>query len=85
VAPWSGLMAPSMRDGGETINETGRGESCMLAEISMKATGRIISLMDLASSLDKMERDMKETGKSTISTEKALLPGLMVVVTRVTS
>ena len=85
VAPWSGLMAPYMRGGGKKINETGRGECCVQTEISMMAIGRMIILMDLASSLPKMDTDMKETGKRANGTVRALLSILMVKVTRVAS
>ena len=72
-----------MRGGGKTTNQTGRGERSMKTEMSMMAIGRMISLMDLASSPHKTDTDMKETGKSTSNTVRALLPGLMVQVTRV--
>ena len=74
-----------MRAGGKKTNETGRVERFVQTEISMMATGRMVSFMDLASSLVKMDTDMKETGKSTKGTVRALLPGLMVIVTRVAS
>jgi hypothetical protein len=48
----------------------------------MMATGRMVRLMDLASSLAKMDTDMKETGKRTNNTMKALKPNTMVQVTR---
>ena len=85
MALWSGLMVPCMRGGGKMINQAVRGEISLQTEISMMAIGRIISFMDLASSLLKMDTDMKETGKNTSSTVKALKPGLMVQVTRVAS
>jgi hypothetical protein len=78
-------MVPYMRDGGKTTNETGRGDRSTQTEMSIMAIGRMISLMDLASSPHKTDTDMKETGKSTSCTVKALLPGLMVQVTRVAS
>jgi hypothetical protein len=74
----SSLMVPYMRDGGKTVNETGKGDRSMQTEMSMMAIGRMISLMDLASSPHKTDTDMKETGKSTKGTVRALLPVLMV-------
>jgi hypothetical protein len=81
----SRLMVPYMRGGGKTTNETGRGDRSMKTEMSMMAIGRMISLMDLASSPHKTDTDMKETGKNTSSTVRAFIPGLMVKVTRVAS
>jgi hypothetical protein len=78
-------MVPYMRDGGKTTNETGRGDRSTQTEMSIMAIGRMISLMDLASSLVKMDTDMKETGKNTSTTLRAFIPGLMVKVTRVAS
>ena len=74
-----------MRAGGKTTNQTGRGDRSIQTEMSMMAIGRMVSFMDLASSLLKMDTDMKETGKSTTSTVRAFLLGLMVIVTRVSS
>jgi hypothetical protein len=51
----------------------------------MMEIGRMLSIMDLASTLLKMDTDMKESGKRTKCTVKALKPGLMVTVTRVAS
>jgi hypothetical protein len=72
VAPWSSLMVPYMRAGGKKTNETGRVERFVQTEISMMATGRMVSFMDLASSPDKTETDMKETGESTSSTVEGI-------------
>ena len=78
-------MVPYMRDGGKTTNETERGDRSTQMEMSLMAIGRMICLMDLASSPHKTDSDMKETGKSTSSTVRALLSFLMVIVTRVAS
>ena len=85
VALRSGLMGGNMRGGGKTTNQTGRGEKSKQTEISMKVIGRIMRLMDLASSLPTTDTDMKETGKRTSITVKALKPILMGKVTRVAS
>ena len=74
-----------MRGGGKTTNETGRGDRSMQTEMSMMAIGRMMRLMDLASSPNKTDTDMKETGKKISSTVRALLSILMVIVTRVAS
>ena len=49
----------------------------------MKATGWIITLMDLASTPKTKAQDMRETGKRTSSTVRALRAGLMVIFTMV--
>jgi hypothetical protein len=71
-------MVPYMRVGGKTVNQTGRGERSMQTEMSIMAIGRMVSLMDLASTPHKTDTNMKETGKNTKGTVRALLPGLMV-------
>jgi hypothetical protein len=78
-------MVAYMRGGGKTTNETGRGDRSMQTEMSMMAIGRMMRLMDLASSPNKTDTDMKETGKKISSTVRALLSILMVIVTRVAS
>ena len=51
VAPLSGLMANYMRGGLKTTKHTVRGERSMQTDISMMAIGRMVCLMDLASTL----------------------------------
>jgi hypothetical protein len=55
----------------------------MLTEISMRATGRMTRLMDLAYPQKKMEPYTRDTGKMTCSTVRALKLFQMVIVTRV--
>ena len=56
----------------------------MLTETFMMATGRMIRLMDSAFTATSMAQDIRETGKRTSSTVRALRPGPMVLVTKAT-
>ena len=56
----------------------------MLTETFMKATGRMIRLMDLAFIATPMAQDMRETGKRTSSTVRELRPTQMVLATKAT-
>jgi hypothetical protein len=54
----------------------------MLTKAFMKATGRMIRLMDLAFIPTKMAQDMRETGKRTSSTVRELRLGPMALATK---
>jgi hypothetical protein len=54
----------------------------MLTETFMMATGRMIRHMDLAYTATSMAQDIRETGKKTSSTVRALRPGPMVLATK---
>jgi hypothetical protein len=84
VASKYGLMALSMRGGGNTAKEMERGEKLMKTETSMTDTGRITKLMDPVHTSTTTAADIKETGKRTSSMVTAWKPGLMVLVTMVT-
>ena len=84
MASRSGPMAHSMRVGGKTTRPMGKGDSSMLMETFMMATGRMIRLMDLAYTAISTVLDIRETGKRTSSTVRVLRPGPIMLVTKVT-
>jgi hypothetical protein len=85
VASKYGMMAPYMRGGGKTTKEMERGDKFMKKETSMTDTGRIIKLTDRVHTSTTTAADIKETGKRTSSMVTAWKPGLMVLVTMVTT
>jgi hypothetical protein len=80
----SGPMALSTRDGGRTTRPTERVVSFTLTEIFMMDPGRMIKLMDSASTNTSMEQDTRATGRKTSNTERELRHGPMEPVTRET-
>ena len=74
-----GQMEPGTRDYGYKIKQMVKEPFTMSTEIPLKAHGRMIKQMELAFTYTKMDRGMKEAGKTTSKTAMEEKLGLMEV------
>jgi hypothetical protein len=81
----NGLMDPSISDSGRMVKLMDMGKCSMQTVMSTKEIGWKIRRMDRANIIDLMAQYTKEDGAKTSNMAKALNPGLMELITRVTS